>query len=355
MDIDSEHLPPYPEDNEPETNRMYSLTIECESSPSTLYNPIRISDAWISDAIEKPTDVSDATVTIDNILDNAPSIDWQDPKPTYLEPTTESMDINSTPGRLPNIRFVAKFNPPLVVPLAVHMQLYQSVGLSERPEDFRATTFVGLALRPGEIDPGMMGAAGSTHEIRSTRSVLDSSGKPVHHAMSLYLPKIEYSRTLSSLPFAHPKQLVAILPILRQYALTTSLLCDAFMDKALGRVATLNDAQVQIDVNLTYTPPAPRLSFVVPHPSSTSASLSLDSLMLDTDTPSTPPLAVTLDIHANAEIVVSEQNVVHVAREVDMDKAEEGELRVKRLGRGLDVCGDLGVWGEWLRGEARRG
>ncbi|KAH6513373.1 hypothetical protein HBI81_221490 [Parastagonospora nodorum] len=359
MDIDSEHIPPYPEDNEPETNRMYSLTIECESSPSTLYNPIRISNAWISDAIEKPTDVSDANVTIDNILDNAPSIDWQDPKPTYLEPTAESMDINSTPGRLPNIRFVARFNPPLVVPLAVHMQLYQSVGLSERPEDFRATTFVGLALRPGEIDPGMMGAAGSTHEIRSTRSVLDSSGKSRKHAMSLYLPKIEYSRTLESLPFAHPKQLVAILPVLRQYAFTTSLLRDAFAPSTLSEEG---EAEVQIDVNLTYTPPAPRLTFIIPHPSSSSLSpaqnppFNITNLLqsLLADSPSAPPLAVTLDIHANAEIMVREQNIVHVAREVDMDKAEEGELRVKRLGKGLDVCGDLGVWGEWLRREAAR-
>jgi hypothetical protein len=37
-----------------------------------------------------------------------------------------------------------------------------------------------------------------------------------------------------------------------------------------------------------------------------------------------------------------------------MDKAEQGEQKVKRLGKALDVCGDLGVWGEWLRREVQK-
>jgi hypothetical protein len=386
MDIDSEEIEPYPEDHETETNSMYSLTIECESSPSTFYNPIRISDQWISDNIEKPTDVSDANVTIDNILLDKPSIDWQDPKPTYLEPsasTDEAMDLSSAPGRLPNIRFVAKFNPPLVVPLAVHMQLYQNVGIEPRPEDFRPTTFVGLALRPGEIDPGMMGAAESTHEIRSSRSVVvfDTDGKESdqNHAMSLYLPKIEYSRTLESLPFSHPKQLVQILPILRQYAFTTTLLRDAFFEKPqkLNRsnplsppltpaVSEKDGKALQLDINLTYTPPAPRLTFHIPHPSSlqsapesnmSSVSSLLANLLSDTDAASLshPPLSITLDVHANAELVVNEQNIVDTpAGDVDMDQAEQMEMKVKRLSRALDVCGDLGVWAEWVTREVRR-
>tara|TARA_R110002003_G_scaffold991_6_gene21902 strand:+ start:28675 stop:30678 length:2004 start_codon:yes stop_codon:yes gene_type:complete len=396
MDIDSKTPSSYPEDDDPENNRMYSLTIECESSPSTLYTPIRISNEWVSDKIEKPTDASDANATIDNILLDTPSIDWQDPKPTYLEPaapTDEAMDLNSAPGRLPNIRFVAKFNPPLVVPFAVHMQLFQSVGIEPRPEDFRPTTFVGLALRPGEIDPGMMGAAESTHEIRSSRSVLtvDSDGqeKEQQHNMSLYLPKIEYSRTLETLPFSHPKQLVQMLPTLRQYALTTSLLRDAFFEKEskppqptasnplsppqqilhLGN----DDDALQIDINLSYTPPAPRLTFYIPHPESTATSqlssvAHLLSALLTTSTnpptaPPRPPLAITLDIHANADIAVVQQNVVSlppvkpdtdVDVDVDMDAAEAAESRVKRLARALEVCGDVGVWGEWVRREVGR-
>jgi hypothetical protein len=380
MDIDSDQIDSYPEDHDTEKNRMYSLTIECESSPSTLYNPIRISNEWISDKIEKPTDVTDANVTIDNILLDKPSIDWQDPKPTYLEPsasTDETMDLSSAPGRLPNIRFVAKFNPPLVVPLAVHMQLYQNVGIEPRAEDFRPTTFVGLALRPGELDPGMMGTPESTHEIRSTRSVLSPSASgtqiDVKRDMCLYLPKIEYSRTLDSLPFSHPKQLIQILPILRQYAFTTTLLRDAFykapeklnvsnpLSPPLTPASEVDENAVRFDVSLTYTPPAPRLTFIVPHPCSQSASSTsisdLLSNLLSDATPSThAPLSITLDIHPNADLVVHEQNIVEgVGQEVDMEKAEEVHGKVKRLSKALDICGDLGVWGEWVRREVRRG
>jgi hypothetical protein len=379
MDIDSDQVDSYPEDHDTEKNRMYSLTIECESSPSTLYNPIRISNEWISDKIEKPTDVTDANVTIDNILLDKPSIDWQDPKPTYLEPiasTDETMDLSSAPGRLPNIRFVAKFNPPLVVPLAVHMQLYQNVGIEPRAEDFRPTTFVGLALRPGELDPGMMGTPESTHEIRSSRSVLSPSASgtqiDVKRDMCLYLPKIEYSRTLDSLPFSHPKQLIQILPILRQYAFTTTLLRDAFykapeklnvsnpLSPPLTPASEVDENAVRFDVSLTYTPPAPRLTFIVPHPSSQSASSTsisdLLSNLLSDATPSThAPLSITLDIHPNADLVVHEQNIVEgVGQEVDMEKAEEVHGKVKRLSKALDICGDLGVWGEWVRREVRR-
>jgi hypothetical protein len=389
MDIDSQEPKSYPEDDDTELNNMYSLTIECESSPSTLYSPIRISNDWIGDKLQKPLDANDANVTIDNILLDRPSTDWQDPKPTYLEPTAstdEALDLNSAPGRLPNIRFVARFNPPLVVPLGVYMELYRGVGIEPRAEDFRPTTFVGLALRPGEIDPGMMGASESTIEVRSSRSVLavDVEGKAArqNHNMSLYLPKIEYSRTLDSLPFSHPRQLVDILPVLRQYAFTTSLLKDAFYKKE-QKLAQTNPSNplspphtpskdpkaenpLQIDINFSYMPPgapAPRLVFYIPHPSATSpqadsVSALLADLLASPTTPSHPLLSITLDVHPNGELVVAEQNVI-AGDEPDVNMGiEQAEKRVKtlqRLVRALDIGGDVGVWAEWVRREVVRG
>jgi hypothetical protein len=400
MEIDSQEQTVFPEDDDHlNLNKVYSLTLECEASPSTLYTPIRVSDDWISDAIEKPTDPND-TNNLNNILLNTPSLDWQDPKPTFLEPPAstgedDAMNLDAAPGRLPNIRFVAKFNPPLVVPLTTYISLYQSVGI-EPPQDFLATTFVGLALRPNELDPGMTGTAGaSTQEIRSTRSTLvrDDEGneKDRTHNLSLYIPKMEYSKKIESLPFAHPKQLVEILPVLRQYAFMTSLLQHSFLEPTeQGRnLHTLappakqddksGDPPLPLDINLSYTPPAPRLTLHVPHPSSSSLSSAsngssstrattpvsisdlLSGLLLDTESSagaaaSHAPLKVTLDVHMNGELVVSEQNVTEErkASEEDLDKAQEVEKGIKRLGRALDVMGDLGVWGEWLRREVGR-
>lgn len=386
MDVDSQEQNSYPEDDdELKTNTVYSLTLECEHSPSTLYTPIRISDDWVSDTIEKPVDAND-TNALDNIILNTPSIDWQEPKPTFLEPSVPSgdddaMDLDADSGCLPNLRFVAKFNPPLVVPMTTYISLYQSVGV-EPPQDFTATTFVGLALRPSELDPAITSTAGATtHEIRSTQTTLvrdlDGNEKDITHNFSLYIPKMEYSRRLESLPFAHPKQLVEILPVLRQYAFTTSLLQELFLETQQKKTdglptppispdADASTDALQLDINLSYTPPAPRLTFHVPNPSSgllsdtqssvrsdaaTSASVTdlLSSLLSESNTTAPrAPLSVTLDVHANAELVVSEQNVVDV---VKIEDAQQVEDRVKRLARSLDVCGDVGVWGEWVRRE----
>ncbi|KAF9700688.1 hypothetical protein EKO04_001294 [Ascochyta lentis] len=399
MEVDSPEENGYLEDDDELMNKVYSLTLECESSPSTLYTPIRISDDWISDTIEKPMDADDANA-LNNILLNTPSIDWQEPKPTFLEPPAsatedDAMNLDSAAGRLPNIRFIAKFNPPLVVPITTYMSLYQSVGV-EPPQDFLATTFVGLALRPGELDPGMTGTAGAiTHEIRSSRTVLvrdkDGQEKDRIHNLSMYAPKMEYSRKLESLPFAHPKQLVELLPTLRQYAFTTSLLQASFLETTEPKKTSppptppitpstnsQEDAPLQVDVNLSYTPPAPRLTLHIPRPSSpkvksnleittlpgTATPASISDLLsgLLSDTASGPavahaPLSVTLDVHANAELVVSEQNVTEgrTAGEEDLEKVQEVEAKIKRVGKALEVSGDLSIWGEWLRREVARG
>jgi hypothetical protein len=234
MDVDSDGSgsPPEPES---ELNRIYSLSIECEASPATIYHPIRISDDWVSELVEKPAGDPE------NMF-QGPSIDWLDPDPTYMHPTnpedhdamTLGADSASNIGTPPNIRFVAKLNPPLVVPLSVAVAIVQSLQ-HEIPQDaIKATTFVGLALRPGEIDPAAVGLAGeSTQEIRSEKSVLvvrkDGQEEERRHANSLYVPKTEYARVLDELPFQHPRQLVEILPVSLPPLLPRSLFLSPFL------------------------------------------------------------------------------------------------------------------------------
>jgi hypothetical protein len=391
MEIDPTTEDDNPEDIDSETNRTYSLLIECESSPSSMYSPIRISDAWISDAIEKAPDATDSD--INNILMNRPSIDWLEPPPTYLpsaqpEGDHDAMNLDNQPGRLPNIRFVAKFNPPLVVPLSVFVNIQSSLGL-EVPSDIRATTFVGLALRPGEQDPGMTGVSNeSTQEIRAEKTVLvmnqDGKEEQKKHSNSLYVPRTEYSRSIEYLPFSHPRQLVEILPTLRQYAFTTSLVQHTFgtTSQTLEKKSATHplsppltpeqkakdSGSLQFDISLSYSPPVPRMRFDFPHPLSSTTSPSSGSdhsdflaTLLSSTSIHKPPINVTLDIHPNAELVITQQNIVDVAGEKD-DKSKDGNVdmdnvtgaldeRVKRIAKALSVCGDLGIWAEWVRRE----
>jgi hypothetical protein len=208
--------------------------------------------------------------------------------------------------------------------------------------------------------------------------------------MSLFIPKLEYSRKLEALPFSHPKQLVEILPVLRQYAHITSLLKTCFYEAPkkqvpthkLGHVLTPSPPpphkatqvgdlpRLQLDVNLSYAPPVPRFTLHVPHPRAAVAKAACssekekkkskdadDAAMIadllshldepsitSSSSPSPPsayhaPLALAIDVQSNGELILTEQNVV----------LEEEDDKVKRLARALDVVDDLGVWAEWLR------
>lgn len=369
MDIDSDASEGLADaDADADMNRIYSLTIECESSPAGLYPSMRISDAWISPQVEKPA--SDPS----SIFDGGPSVDWLEPPPTYIPSTgpeahdpDDAMNLGADAtagvGRLPNIRFIAKLSPPLVVPLSVAVNILPSI-----PSDsIRPTTFEGLALRPGEADPGAMGLAGETREIRSERSVLvvagkDGRGEEVEverrHANALFVTKTEYARVLDEVPFSHPRQLVEILPTLRQYAFLSSLLTRAFLPASPSgpSPSTAPAPALPIDLTLHYssTPP-PHLTLLLPHPS-TPLPLpppTTSFLLAPPSVASKPPLVVSVAVLQNAEIVVAEQNVASSAAgasAVGGEAAAAVAQEVQRLGRALDLCADVGVWAEWVRG-----
>lgn len=359
-------------DVESDTNNIYTLTVECEASPASLYHPIRVSDTWISPQVEKVAEDPS------NIF--GPSIDWLDPPQTYIQSAGaddhDAMNLggnNSGVGRLPNIRFVAKLNPPLVVPLSVAVAIHQSLGNDIPNDAIRLTTFVDLALRPGEVDPAAVGLAGeATQEIRSERSVLvvgkNGQEQERRHTNSLYVPKTEYARVLDELPFHHPRQLVEIMPTLRQYAFLTSLLQSTFLSASpsppTSTTPTTSTPPLQIDLSLHYAQPTPRIIINLPHPSSSTPSLTtsskslspLDAILSDSAPPN-PPITIAIDVLASAELLVAEQNVFPVPASLngagDGGEAAGREMRrqadVQKLGYALDMCGDVGVWAEWVR------
>ncbi len=218
MDIDSGSGKPEEEDN-----KVFSLTIDCESCPAELYPPMRISDAWVSPLVEIPTQDTGPFA--------APSIDWLDPPPTYgpdnMNVQSGALTLGSTAvGKLPNVRFVAKLNPPLVVPLQIAMQLMHDAQAPVAPESVRPTTYDGLMFRrdvhTGESPPVV--TAGEIRAIRCERKVLvpkdDGQETDVTHDCSLYFPKLEYARVLETIPFSHPRQIVQMLPVSNWSTLT---------------------------------------------------------------------------------------------------------------------------------------
>ncbi|OJD29182.1 uncharacterized protein BKCO1_8900010 [Diplodia corticola] len=459
MDVDDES-----EQYDESANKIFSLTIECESSPAQLYPSIRVSDAWISDVVEKPSDPND--------LFGSPTIDWLDPPPTYAggsevaQNDPMALDGNSI-GKLPNVRFVAKLNPPLVVPLNTAQNILASVNVQMNQESLKwATSLEALVLKPDDEPTAGMPTdiAKEYHNVRNV-FVVDKNGKEEdrRHEATLYVHKTEVACILDEIPFDHPRQLIQVLPVLRQYAHLSTLIQSALQPppppkqltqtsttiptpppenpSALPSILPMSISLTGIDQSGTSSPilavayPRPSsgngngnghhpssskpietledlldgLSFAQPPPTDANVAATfpdeIDTAMSGTDAdlfgdgssnsdkkassssspfdasmpPPPPPPTVTLaaSVLPNADVAIVAQDLLpellgqvggggdkmkggeggeraekggeEEARKREQED-EAGRMRVLgRMGRALELCGDLGVWVEWVR------
>jgi len=375
-------------------DHFYTLVIECEENPSPdMYPPARVSNAWISDHIEKQSE--DPTEIFE------PLIDWLDPPQTYLTEqngttTTDSgIPLDSTHmGRLPNVRFVAKLDPPVVLPQAVAANILASVGANLAESD-NPRSYIGLLLDLDAEEDIAAWLTGQTkqHQRLVTVPEIDGTFTDRCHKNTLFVSKPEFGRVLEEIPFTHPKQLVQLLPILRQYVLYNQVLADTFKDSKSTSSQQTNSADGisrMIDVNLipAMTPQFSMTSTVPPtnvvlHNDAvnehTSPPITLTDLLQqangggddDIEMPdrSAPGdhISAIVEILPNADINILDHSLVQPGEALAMfdsendgnpnatrEKEEQRRKVGERLGRALDVSNDLGIWTEWMAKEAVR-
>ncbi|TKA62975.1 hypothetical protein B0A49_07923 [Cryomyces minteri] len=380
-------------------SKIFSVRIECETSPAQLYPSFRVSDSWISSRIEKP--VSESTDAND-LFSTAPLLDWLEPPQTYIASDTagqaDALALDPALGKLPDVRFVAKLEPPLVVPLQTAMALLESVGVAIAQESVRATTYEGLLLRPESQRAPYPSAAAS--DIGSDRLVwavdADGQARPRRHVGSLFGPEVEYGRVLDEIPFTHPRQLVRILPVLRQFACLGELLRKSFAPApapAPAHPASRRQRRphgvATASSNDSTTPPRPtpplgladllRPGSTRPKDGTATSTVNtntvantdnnnnvaldvtlstspLPALDLTFSLPALAPASATLHIRPNADVAVAA--ATFVARGagdgdddgagVGMTGAHDNEPELRTLARALDVAADLDVWVEWV-------
>lgn len=375
---------------------VYSLTIECEENPSVeLYQSARISSAWISDGVEKQSeDPSD--------LFGGPTIDWLDPSPTYLgepppAPADGSLQLdNSHMGKLPNVRFVAKLDPPLVLPQPIATNLMASVNANS-PETDTVRTYTGLLLNTDTAEDYNAIYTGQTKQVHSNTLVLlpdakIADGKLLEHKHSntLFVSKPELGRVLDEIPFSHPKQLVQMLPTLRQYAVLNHILSETFKSKKAQQhretethvISPSNIRKADIDLLSAITP---RLSVTYSDPTiqasnhaygpPTPESLTLDDLLTqqptdgDTEMPDADKtqesrvLSALVEILPNGDIQVAEHNLVQPSLLTSvgtLDAGTEADPQGQQyrrvagwLAKALDIMGgEVGCWTEAMARKA---
>jgi hypothetical protein len=207
MDIDSSPLTD--SSSEVENQKTFSLLIECESCPNELFQPVRISKDWVSEIPEKdPADPNDVF---------GPSIDyWLDPPPTYIsEHGSADADamVLDTGNKLPNIRFVAKLHPPLIMPAQTVENILASVGI--QLEQTSLPLYHNSLLGVTEVDQmEFMGREKTFSNLRQTIARKNPIGSTDICHQNYLTPKSPMlSRTLEEVPFSHPRQIVEILPV----------------------------------------------------------------------------------------------------------------------------------------------
>jgi len=327
---------------------IFALDITAEAGTPDAYSSIRVSSSWIADRILKS---AEETTDPTDLLSGTQSIDWQDPVPSFLSDSNQNnndaMAIDSNPNtgaqKLPAVRFVARLNPPLAMPWTAAAAILQSVGaadvLSAMP-DVQRTYEGSLLQKPSDVPLLNKPLQSSGPAASTTTSVLTPDGASVQHKNALYVPKQDFGYVLTSIPFAHPRQVVALLPVLRQWAYLGSLLKGTFLRPnsnapsqeessfsladLMGGTNISTTSAVAVDVSLS-TQPSPTLEFVFPFNGAESGSASLSN-----------------SISADGHVVVLSQNVVRGSQE-EQDKA------ALRMAKALELVGDIGVWVEWIR------
>ena len=322
----------------------WSLLVECSTLPDYGYRPLRVSEKWISSEILKADPEAEELMLA---AVGGPVLDWLEPESTMLpasEPSNpdamEGLDRQSD-GKFPEVMFVAKFDPPIVVPYGVAVQVHTST--SAHLDIYQMSTFDGLLFPQG---PDSKAEAGEARMIKQQKAVpiytKEGDKSTRIHNNTLFVDKVDYGQTLSELPFSHPRQLVEMLPQLRQYAFLATVLKNSFRaEKAvpeeekkspratrkekfadfMAKAPAVDPAALTVDVSLVTQPPS--LKLVFPFKDRTAN--------------------VKFDIKPNGAVEVKEQNVL------DEDAMDEGKaLTVSDLGRILEVTEDLGIWAEYV-------
>lgn len=190
---------------------LWSILFDCEECSAQMYPPVRISDDWISKDVRKPN-VQDGSEHSNNAI----IIDW------LAVPAGPSSDSEL---KIPNVRFTAHFEPEVIVPLQLALQICDSVSWPINQSSIMMTTFESLTFADQDaLNPLLT----SPRVVERSAVASDSNTESRTMRFILYTQPEEYAQVLTEIPFKHPMEIVALLPILRQWTVVHSILRRSF-------------------------------------------------------------------------------------------------------------------------------
>lgn len=361
--------------------KTWGLLIGCAPMGEMAFQPdmagmaARVSNKWISDAVEKVQTAEDEMLS----MTIGPILDWQQPESVRLPPADGSKppDGMTDPilsGLHPEVMFMATFDPPVILPLPLWRQL-QTINPPSTSADLFPPTFDGLLfpIAPGS-EPGQN--ASDPRTLTTVQNIpcigKDGERSSKKHENRLFINKKVYGRTLTETPFMHPQRLVEMLPHLRQYAFLGTLLLKSFDSTATEPwppQEPSHPSATQVTAITTTTDEFAAfmgLATAEKPKKSEDDPLKVDITLhmhpatkLQVAFPLRDRIAnIMLEIKLNGVVHVESQNIIpedHAGPSMYVDdgmggnKGKGREMLPQNLGRALEIMEDIGSWCEWIR------
>lgn len=325
--------------------------------------PVRVSDKWLSMDVGKVGGPED--------LEPGPVLDWLQPDNTILEPSdaekTEAAANNLLPSpKLPEVTFLAVFDPPLHVPVSVFEMVHQRVGTLPTPDFMILPTLDSLLLpvesdkKPGVSDPAEPRIITRVRkvDVLEPGAARDRNFSTTTHSnrLIIYSPQTVYGKTLTELPFSHPEQLIGILPLLRQYAFLSSLMRNSFGQDSKPQPSAPGNSSFEITMATTALQEDYQGLMSVDNSSDGEGKVDAKIAVSFAAFPQ-PSLTVVFpfrDSTATVSMVIEENGHVHVTSQNVLDEnnsvAPNGQpRRPEQLGKALEMFEDIGRWVEFIR------
>ncbi|KND89751.1 hypothetical protein TOPH_05641 [Tolypocladium ophioglossoides CBS 100239] len=349
---------------------VWSLLLGCAPIDGLGLPPVRVSENWISKDIikEEPSSMESS---------GGVALDWLEPDNVSLLQSEDNKDAGMdllhpdlSTTRVPRVMFTVAFDPPVVLPQNDWSRLYMcananppNIELSHRgsPPTFDSLLF---PIPPGtKVDPSEPRAISRRRDV----CVFDEARKPAvkQHHSTLFIYKPIYSQAVSEMPFSHPRQLIDMLPLLRQYAFLSTLLENSFGSKTRERPPTTAkggpnpDTEPEKPKSSTTTGKDQLADFmgssrepVARAPPEPEDETRLDVILWVHPSPHLQVVFPMGDATADITLKILEGGAVEIVEENILDAGAKGkrkEFTKENLGKVLEYMEDLGKWAEWIR------
>ncbi|KAM4063934.1 mediator of RNA polymerase II transcription subunit 1 domain-containing protein [Hirsutella rhossiliensis] len=351
--------------------KVWSMLVGCAPIENLGLPPVRVSENWISKNIVK----DDASIGPGRI-----ALDWQEPENVSLPQSDDNKDAGMdllqpdlSTTRVPRVMFTVAFDPPVALPQNDWSRLYMyanvnppNIELSHRgsPPTYDSLLFpIPSGVR---VDPSEPRAISRERRVR----VYTEDQKPVisQHHNTLFIYKPIYSQVVSEMAFSHPRQLVDMLPLLRQYAFLSTLLENSFGSKTSDSLSTTQTEDPSQGTKLhtpksqTTTTKDQLAGFMGKAESGKRADMtseqktSMDVILWVHPLPHLQIVFPMGNATANITLKVLEGGTVEVVDDNILAQDEDGTNKGKKraitkenLGRALEHMEDLCKWVEWIR------